>query len=69
VETRVTNKNLVQEEIERRLNSGEACYYLVQKLIFSRLLFRKLNIRIQDCNFGRGSVRVRIFVSDTKGGT
>jgi hypothetical protein len=25
----VTNVNLIQEEIKRRLNSGNACYYAV----------------------------------------
>jgi hypothetical protein len=25
--TTVTNQNLIQEEIERRLNSGNACYH------------------------------------------
>jgi hypothetical protein len=27
--TTVTNQNLIQEEIKRRLNSGNACYYSV----------------------------------------
>jgi hypothetical protein len=35
--TTVTNQNLIQEDIERRLNSGNACYHSVQKLSFSRL--------------------------------
>jgi hypothetical protein len=26
----VTNQNLIQEEIKRRLNSGNACYHSVQ---------------------------------------
>jgi hypothetical protein len=36
--TIVTNQNLVQEEIKRRLNSGNACYHLVQNIQFSPLL-------------------------------
>jgi hypothetical protein len=28
----VTDQNLIQEEIKRRLNSGNACYRSVQKL-------------------------------------
>jgi hypothetical protein len=36
--TTVTNQNLIQEEIKRRLNSGNACYHSVQKLVSSRLL-------------------------------
>jgi hypothetical protein len=29
----VTNQNLIQEEIKRRLNSGNACYHSVQNLL------------------------------------
>jgi hypothetical protein len=36
--TRVTNQNLIQEEIKRRLNSGKSCYHSVQKLLSFRLL-------------------------------
>jgi hypothetical protein len=36
--TTVTNRNLIQEEIKRRLNSGNACYLLIQSLLSSRLL-------------------------------
>jgi hypothetical protein len=36
--TRVTNKNLIQEEVKRRLNSGNACYHSVQNLSSSPLL-------------------------------
>jgi hypothetical protein len=35
--TTVTNQNLIQEEIKRRLNSGNACYHSVQNLLSSRL--------------------------------
>jgi hypothetical protein len=31
----VTNKNLIQEEIKRRLSSGNACYHSVQSLLSS----------------------------------
>jgi hypothetical protein len=44
--TTVTNQNLIQEEIKRRLNSGNACYHSVQSLLSSRLLSRNVNIRI-----------------------
>jgi hypothetical protein len=44
--TTVTNQNLIQEEIKRRLNSGSACYHSVQNLLFSRLLSKNLKIRI-----------------------
>jgi hypothetical protein len=33
--TTVTTQNLIQEEIKRRLNSGNACYHSVQSLVFS----------------------------------
>jgi hypothetical protein len=42
----VTNKNLIQEEITRRLNSGNACYYSVQYLLSSCLLSLNIKIRL-----------------------
>jgi hypothetical protein len=36
--TTVTNQNSYQEEIKRRLNSGNGCYHSVQNLLSSRLL-------------------------------
>jgi hypothetical protein len=42
----VTNQNLIQEEIKRRLNFGNACYYSVQNLLSSRLLLKNLKITI-----------------------
>jgi hypothetical protein len=44
--TTVTNQNLIQEEIKRRLNSDNACYHSVQNLLSSRLLSKNLKIRI-----------------------
>jgi hypothetical protein len=44
--TTVTNQNLIQEEIKRILNSGNACYHSVQNLLSSRLLSKNLKIRI-----------------------
>jgi hypothetical protein len=44
--TTVTNQNLIQEEIMRRLNSGSACYHSVQNLLSSRLLSKNAKIRI-----------------------
>jgi hypothetical protein len=44
--TTVTNQNLIQEEIKRRLNSSNACYQSVQNLLYSRLLSKNLKIRI-----------------------
>jgi hypothetical protein len=44
--TTVTNQNLIQEEIKRRLNSGNASYHLVQNILSSRLLSKIVKIRI-----------------------
>jgi sorting nexin-29 len=44
--TTVTNRNLIQEEIKRRLNSGNVCYHSVQNLLSSRLLSKNLRIKI-----------------------
>jgi sorting nexin-29 len=44
--TTVTNQNLIQEEVKRRLNSGNACYHSVQNILSSRLLSKNLKIRI-----------------------
>jgi hypothetical protein len=44
--TTATNKNLIQEEIKRILNSGNACYHSVQNLLSSRLLPQKVKTRI-----------------------
>ena len=44
--TTLTNQNAIQEEIKSRLRSGNACYYLVQNLLSSRLLSKNLKIKI-----------------------
>jgi hypothetical protein len=44
--TIVTNQNLIQEEMKRRLNLAKACYHSVQNLLSSRLLYKNLKIRI-----------------------
>ena len=44
--TTLTNKNSIQEEIKSRLELGNACYYLVQNLLFSSLLSKNLKIKI-----------------------
>jgi hypothetical protein len=44
--TILTNQNSIQEEVKSRLNLGNACYYLVQNLLSSRLLSKDLKIRI-----------------------
>jgi hypothetical protein len=37
---------LIQEEIKRRLNSGNACYHSAQNLLSSRLLSKNVKITI-----------------------
>jgi hypothetical protein len=44
--TTITNQKRIQEEIKRRLNSGNACYHSVQNLLSSRLLSKNIKIRI-----------------------
>jgi hypothetical protein len=43
----VTNQNLIQEKIKRRLNFGSACCLSVQNLLSSRLLPKDLKIGIR----------------------
>jgi hypothetical protein len=47
LETKLTDKNCMQEEIKSRLNSGNACYHSVQSLLSSRLL--SMNVKIKIC--------------------
>jgi hypothetical protein len=42
----VTNRNLIQEEIKRRWNSGNACYHSVLNLLSSCLQSKNVKIRI-----------------------
>ncbi|KAJ4438760.1 hypothetical protein ANN_14711 [Periplaneta americana] len=42
----VTNINDTREEIKRRINIGNACYYSVEKLLSSSLLSKNLKVRI-----------------------
>ncbi|KAJ4444093.1 hypothetical protein ANN_05882 [Periplaneta americana] len=42
----VTNINDTREEIKRRRNMGNACYYSVEKLLSSSLLSKNLKVRI-----------------------
>jgi hypothetical protein len=44
--TILTDKNSIQEEINSRLKSGNACYCLVQNLLSSRLIPKNLKINI-----------------------
>ena len=42
----LTNENDIKEEIKSRLNSGNACYFSLHKLLSSRLLSKKLKVKI-----------------------
>jgi hypothetical protein len=42
----VTNQNLIQEEIKRRMNFDNACYYLVQNLFPPYLFSKSVKIRM-----------------------
>jgi hypothetical protein len=44
--TTLTDKNCMQEDIKSRLNSGNACYHSIQRLLYSRLLSRNVKVKI-----------------------
>jgi hypothetical protein len=44
--TTITSQDLIQEEIKRRLISGNACYHSAQNLLSSRLLAKNTNITV-----------------------
>jgi hypothetical protein len=44
--TTATDQNLIQEEIKRRLNSGNVYYHSVQNLLFSRQPLKNVKIKI-----------------------
>jgi ribonucleotide reductase alpha subunit len=43
--TIATNQNFIHEEINSRLNSGNACYHSIKNLLSSRLLSKNANIK------------------------
>jgi hypothetical protein len=44
--TTITNQNLIQKEIKRRLNSSNTCYHSIHNFLYSRLLSKNINIKI-----------------------
>jgi hypothetical protein len=44
----LTDQICIHEEIKSRLNSGNACYHAVQNLLSSRLLSKKVEIKIYE---------------------
>jgi hypothetical protein len=48
----VTDQNVIQEEIKKRLNSDNACYHSLQKLPSFGLLLK--NLKLELCIFAGG---------------
>jgi hypothetical protein len=46
LEATLIDQNCMNEEINSRLNSGNACYHSVQSLLSSHLLSRNVNVKI-----------------------
>jgi hypothetical protein len=70
LEMAVTDQNLIQEEMKRRLNSGNACYHSVQNILSTRLLCRNLEIRIDETIIFLGVLYgCETWSLDIKGGT
>jgi hypothetical protein len=44
--TTLTGQTCIHEEVKSRLNSGNACYHLVQSLLSSRLLSRNVKVKM-----------------------
>jgi hypothetical protein len=44
--TTLTDQKYMHKAVKKRLNSGNACYHLVQSLLSSRLLSRNLKVKI-----------------------
>jgi hypothetical protein len=53
--TSVMNQNMIQEEIKRKLNLGNACFHSVQNLQSSLLLFKNKNCNMKDSYFACNS--------------
>jgi len=43
--TTLTNQNSIQEDIQSRLKSGNACYHSLQNLLSSNLLSKTLKMK------------------------
>ena len=41
----ITNTNDIREEMKRRINMGNACYFSLEKILLSRLLSKKLKVK------------------------
>jgi len=50
--TTLTDQNYIQEEIQGKLKSGNACYHLVQNLLSSSLLSKNFKMHLQEVGCG-----------------
>jgi hypothetical protein len=48
METTLTNQNAIIDEIKSRLNPGNACYYSVQNILSSHLIYKCLKIKVYE---------------------
>jgi hypothetical protein len=46
--TTLTDQNSMQEDLQRRLNAGNACYHSLRSFFSSRLLSRNIKIKIHE---------------------
>ena len=49
LEVTVTNTNDIRQRIRRRINMGNAWYYSLEKILSSRLLYKKIESYIINC--------------------
>jgi HKD family nuclease len=54
--TTVANQNFIQEEIKKKLNSGNTFYHSVHTFVFSSAVENLKNPNLQDYIFACGSV-------------
>jgi hypothetical protein len=54
--TTVTNQNLIQEDIKRKLNLGMIATHQSRTFVFSCAVYKCKNMNIHDYNFACGSV-------------
>jgi sorting nexin-29 len=54
----ITNQNLIQKKIKRRLNSGNACYHSVQNLLSSHSLSKNINCIVWNKQQERNKISV-----------
>jgi hypothetical protein len=58
LETTVTNRRLIYEQIKKGVNSGKVCYHSIHNFLSSRLLPTIVNINTKKYNFACGCVQM-----------